>query len=188
MNDPAILRVIRYDERKRRSAERLLIAIGLGVLVLAGILLLVAPPSNKAAGTLELWLVVFAGAVVLPSLMLIRREQRSPVYITVDEEGLIWGTDRSRDLSLPWVAIEKIRAVPDPYRESSMHEIAFLPVAGYRSPGSRGRNDIRQSSVGDYLFEIDTRLGDCPEDEFLGLIASRRPDLPIVFGSFRDPA
>jgi hypothetical protein len=166
-----------------------LIAVGtpaLAAVGIAGLLSLLAGGGGGLAGRLlavAFIVVTLGGLVVLPGTTLIVRYLRGIPDVRVDELGLTWGRDRSRDLALDWVDVERVEIRIHNSGLGDDRVFVLTPLAGSGSPagGRLGRFTaaVNRLTFGS-PFAVSTQFEDCPWTELRDLIAARLPGTPIV--------
>ena len=190
MNEVRVVREIRYARGWTREAFTVIVGVGTVLLVSAAALFVTAKQADHetraAAGMLV------AGAVVTcgPALWVLR-QRRTGLYARLDEQGIVWGSDRLRDPSLPWSAIRKIRIVPSPARLSDDRTFLFEPVPDWEAPPLPGwwtRLRMRFNEVDTGTpYVLATNRTDCPWRELFDILTRQIPGVPILEGSLRDP-
>jgi hypothetical protein len=184
------VRDIYHDRRSERVMGLAMAACAVVLLGYAGAVLGASPPNDRGANAFARFVVVLVGGALVATALVIRRRGARP-YARLDEEGIVWGVDRRRDLSLPWAAISKIRIAPNPIQLSDDRVFVFQAVRNWRPPAELGwlsRQFIGQNEQQfGTPYVIQSRGTDCPWREFRDVVNGRRPDLSIVEGSFLDP-
>jgi hypothetical protein len=67
-----------------------------------------APYPLPALLTIGFLVVVLGGLIVVPGTALVSRAARGIPNVRLDERGAVWGSDRSRDLSIDWSDVEAV--------------------------------------------------------------------------------
>ena len=62
----------------------------------------------SAIGTIGFFVLVLGGLVVVPGAAMLARLARGVPDVRIDDRGVVWGLDRSRDLSIDWADIDAV--------------------------------------------------------------------------------
>ena len=124
------------------------------------------------------------GLVVLPGTVLLVRFLRGIPDVRLDEQGLVWGRDRTRDLTLDWADVEAVEIRPNRSGLGIDRVFIFTTRPGPAAPAVRSRLGrftaaVNRATFGS-AFAVSTQFDDCPWPELRALVASRLPDVPIV--------
>ena len=157
----------------------------------AAVIFVTASAADREMRAVAGTMVVATVLISVPAIWALRRRITRP-YARLDEEGIVWGSDRVRDPSIPWPAIAKIRIVPSPARLSDDRTFLLGPVAGWHgSPPSswwaRRRMRFLEIDTGT-PYVLATNRTDCPWRELQDLLRQAIPRVRILEGSLRDPA
>jgi len=122
------------------------------------------------------------GLVVLPGTILLARWLRGIPDVRVDELGLIWGRDRSRDLALAWPNIAGVEIRINDSGLGKDRVFVFTPLPGTGSV-ARSRLGRFTAAVNRLMFgspfAVSTLFENCPWTELRDLVATRLPGVPI---------
>ena len=58
--------------------------------------------------TILFFFIVLGGLIVVPGTAVLARHARGVPNVRLDDSGIVWGRDRSRDLSIDWSDVERI--------------------------------------------------------------------------------
>jgi hypothetical protein len=128
-------------------------------------------------------LVTLGGLIVVPGLVMLTRLARGVPTVRIDDRGIVWGDDRSRDLSIDWADVAGVtvrtvtnQVVPD-------RVLVIRPREGFETatPASRyGRvvAALNRSTHGT-PFAISTVIADQPVEGIRDAVASRLGGMPV---------
>ena len=178
-----------------RARRRWRILVGLAVPAFA--LLLVFGSAEILSGANDPWIrvlivvvlvAVLGGLIVIPGTALLVRHARGVPDVRFDNQGVVWGRDRARDLAIDWADIEAVTAKTHETEHITERVFVLRP-----RPGRSGRRAKtiygRLLGAGNRLmyggpFVISTVTADRSWDEILQVLAAH---LPNAKGPF-DPA
>ncbi len=178
----AIPRVVELRARRR---WRILI----GLAVPAFTVLMVLGSAEILSGDNDPWIrilivvvlvAVLGGLIVVPGTALLVRHARGVPDVRLDDQGVVWGRDRLRDLSIDWADIERVAAKE--HRTEHMTDRVFVlrPRSG-RSGRPAKTIYGRLMGAGNRLmygspFAISTVVADRSWDEILRVLAAHLPN------------
>jgi hypothetical protein len=177
--------VARVVELRARRAWRIVI----GLAVAAFVVLIVLGSVEILSGDGDPWfriltvLVLVAtlgGLIVVPGTALLVRHARGVPDVRFDDQGVVWGLDRSRDMAIDWRDIERVTAKTQETKYLTERVFVLQPRAG-RS-GSRAKTLYgRLTGAGNRLmyggpFVISTVAADRSWDEILQVLAAHLPN------------
>jgi hypothetical protein len=187
VNHPAVLRDIHRDH-----GTTVLVAIL--ALVVPGLVLAVFAWSVLSGPLDRDDVVLFASPafaytafVLAPLAYVLRRAFRGTPEVRLDAQGIVWGDDRSRHLSLDWDDIARVRVWPNPIQLGDTGLLVFDPVAGHRvshraGPVQRLRDRIFRVEYGS-KFVVSTWSTDCSFTELCHLVEARVPRSALPEGT-----
>lgn len=123
---------------------------------------------------------VLGGLIVVPGTALLVRHARGVPDVRLDDQGVVWGRDRSRDMAIDWRDIERVTAKTQETKYLTERVFVLHPRAG-RS-GSRAKTLYgRLTGAGNRLmyggpFVISTVAADRSWDEILQILAEHLPN------------
>jgi hypothetical protein len=175
----------RVVELRARRRWRLLV----GLAVPAFALLLVFGSAEILSSDSDPWIrvliviglvAVLGGLIVVPGTTLLVRHARGVPDVRFDDQGVVWGRDRSRDLAIDWADIERVGAKEHRTEHITDRVFVLLPRPG-RS-GTRAKTLYgRVMGAGNRLmygspFTISTIVADRSWDEILQVLAAHLPN------------
>jgi hypothetical protein len=123
---------------------------------------------------------VLGGLIVVPGTALLVRTARGVPDVRFDETGVVWGRDRSRDLSIDWADIEAVTARTHETEHLTDRVFVLRPRPG-RS-GTRAKTLYgRVMGAGNRImygspFTISTIVADHSWDAILQVLAAHLPN------------
>jgi hypothetical protein len=107
--------ILRIGPKRRWTAFVALCAPGFTVL-LVGACIDIAGRSHLSVPVKILFIAgfvtFFVPVLVVPSWLSLWHVARGIPVVTIDDRGIVWGRDRTRDLTADWSDIDRIRGVP----------------------------------------------------------------------------
>jgi hypothetical protein len=160
-------------------------AFGLLMLVGAGTILVNARPIGPFEILVALLIVAtLGGLIVLPGSVLLWRLARGVPTVRLDSTGIVWGSDRARDLAIDWSQIEAVhgRVVQSQGFADRVFVVAASPDRPTSSPRTIDARAITVVNRSMYRspFAISTMTADRSWEEIRAVIADRIGDRLIV--------
>ena len=117
---------------------------------------------------------VLGGLIVVPGTLILGRLARGVPDVRLDAQGIVWGRDRSRDLSIDWADIEAVtsRRQKTQYMTDRLFVVrprAARDVAGPRTGYGRLMAIANRMTTGS-RFAVSTLTTDQPWDEIRATI------------------
>src|SRR5262249_39591208 len=126
------------------------------------------------------------GLIVVPGLVMLTRMARGVPTVRIDDRGIVWGNDRSRDLSIDWADIAGLtvrtvtnQVVPD--RVLVIQPREGLAIAAPASRYGRVVAALNRSTHGT-PFAISTVIADQPIERIRDAVASQFGGVPVEPG------
>ena len=179
MSHPVVLR----DIHRERGALVLvvIVAVILPGLALAGLAwtVLSGPHDGGDEALFVLMPFAFAVFVLAPLAYFLQRPLLGKPELRLDAQGIVWGDDRRRHLSLDWDDIARVRVWPTPIRLGDTGMLVIDPVAGHRMTHRAGlvrrlRDRIFRSEFGT-TYVVSTWSTDCSFTDLCRLVEARVP-------------
>jgi hypothetical protein len=163
------------------------IAIGVAVplfaiLMVAGIATIVG--DGRGSGLGEALAIVFivatlGGPIVVPGAGALARIVKGVPDARIDDRGIVWGRDRTRDLAIDWTDVDEVMGRVLPTRYITERVFAIMPFPGRTGTPARtpyGRvlalaNRLRYGSP----FVISMTVADRSWEEVRDVLATRLP-------------
>lgn len=129
--------------------------------------------------TILFFFVVLGGLIVVPGTAVLARHARDVPNVLLDETGIVWGRDRSRDLSIDWADVERITTKKVKLGRVTDRAMVVRPRPGRSSRSARTLYG-RLLTIGNRLqydgpLVISTFGADHSTEEILAFIADRLP-------------
>jgi hypothetical protein len=179
VNDPAVLR----DIHRERGAT---VLVAILAVVVPGLVLTVlawsvhsGPHEREDVGSLVSLAFAYVVFDLGPLAYLLQRPLRGTPEVRLDAQGIVWGDDRRRHLSLDWNDIARVRIWPNPIQLGDTGSLVFDPVPGHGvthrgGPVQQLRDRIFRSEYGT-KFVVSTWSTDCSFTELCHLVEARVP-------------
>jgi hypothetical protein len=168
---------------------RTIVALAVAAFGLLGVVGASAVLSGGTAGIRDGLIAAFivatlGGLVVVPGVAMLGRLARGVPVVRIDDTGVVWGRDRSRDLSIDWADIES--AAARSVRSQGFTERAFVlmprPGAAAPAPGTLYGRFVAASNRAAHRtpFAISTRMLDGSWEEIRAALAGHLGERLIV--------
>lgn len=175
----------RVVELRTRRRWRILIALAVpaftALIVLASAEIL---SRDRVSGvgilTVLFFVATLGGLIVVPGAAMLARHARGVPDVRFDDQGVVWGRDRTRDMALDWPDIEGVTAKTHQTKHLTDRVFLLRPRPG--RPGTGAKTIYgRVMGAGNRLmyggpFVISTVAADRSWDEILQVLAAHLPN------------
>jgi hypothetical protein len=126
-------------------------------------------PGPDGLVTVAFIVAILGGLIVVPGIAILARLARGVPDVRIDRQGIVWGSDRSRDLAIDWSDVERVTGRLQKTQYLTDRLFVVHPRAGHAAPPPQtiyGRfMALSNRMTSGSRFAISTLVVDHPWDE-----------------------